>query len=372
MPDDITGAAPAAAEAPDAPAGESTDDIVSDILKGEAEDDAPDTEAEPEASEAETEPVVEDEDDAEEVDEADDDAAELGDADGVLGEARKALADGDFDKAFKLAFGKKPEQLLPNNKTWTQWRAANDRQKRAFDQRERDVGVQTQQFQAWAQGERQKIHHTIEQLRPYEEIHNARLAFRRDGDPELLKQIIEKTAEMPYDEAQKIILTKTRRTPGERLLAQRLAEVEQRLQAATATKSEQEQQQTQAQAYTADLAHIRGKVTGEITKVPRFAERIYNVLVKTRSSVGLTKTPEEAGRMVLAAERRKLAKHPLLTKKVPKDVSEAARKLARNKTKNRAAPLLRRNSQNSGAPNKDEESTDDIVSDILKNKRRAV
>jgi hypothetical protein len=381
-PDDVAAPAPAGApETAGAPAGESTDDIVNDLLGGDGDPpepgDAPagDDPPEPAADEdAEADP---EDDDAAEPDD-DDDAAEPDAPDGAaLKAARAALKAGDLDKAFKLAFGLKPEQVQPNAKIWTQWRAANDRQRRAMEGKSQAVTQQTVANEQWyAQAQRQ-ISSTIEQLRPYEEIQQARLAFKRDGDPSMLVKMIEGVTELPYDDAQKVILQKQRRTPGERLMAQQLAEIRAKLEEATATKAQEQQKLSTEQVYANDLQHIRGAVKGEVTKVPRFAERIYRVLIKTKTPVGLSMTPEEAGRRVLAAERRRLAKHPLLAKegkRVPPEVSAAAAKLAaRNKRRlgTAPAPLLRRDSQNNGAANRDEESTDDIVNDILKNKKRA-
>lgn len=369
-------AAPAAGDAPHVD-GAGDDDIINDILgdkaKGEKDErrprepdpDEPDPD---EPGEAAPEPE-EDEPEEDDLDIAAEDDGE--EPTGSLAAARAALEDGDLDKAFLLAFGKKPEELLPNAYTWTKWRAANDRAARKIAEQQRGVEAEQAQNRQWVQSERQKIHNTIEALRPYEEIHNARVAFKRDGDPSLLVKMIELTSELTYDEAQKIILTKTRRTPGERAMAARLQELEQRLHATTAEREQQTQRQTQEQTYASDLAHIRQNVSGEVSKIPRFAERIYNVLVKTRSAVGLTKTVEQAAQMVIAAERKRIANHPFVKKpgkKVPPVVSNAARTLAR-RGKPPGAPL-RRNSQNNGAPNGAEETTDDIVADILKARTR--
>lgn len=367
-----------------APPVESDDSLIGDILKGDAEesgsdsDSGNDAEGEQAQNEANEEhdsddSTSDDGDDSAPVDDApDNDAAPADEPDSAaLKAARKAADEGDLDAAFKLAFGKKPEELFPNDKRWTQWRAANNKRDRAFAQREQELNARDQQGQQWVVSQRQQIAGIIDQLRPYEEIHQARVAFKQSGDPELLKAIIERTAEMSYDEAQKIILTKSRRSPGERALAQQVQTLMQKLEEAERKKAEETQQLTAQQQYQADLSVITSSLKGEVTKVPRFAERVYKVLVDTRTPTGLSMSVEEAGRRVLAAERRKLAKHPLLPKPAPKpDVSEAARKLAAAK-KAKHPPVLRRDSRGNGTVDEKLETTDDILRDILPAKKRA-
>jgi hypothetical protein len=374
----------AAAPQASAPPVDSDDSLIGDILKGSAEESDSDTDS---GDDAPAESAQDDSDDEHGSDDstsdADDDSAPADDAAeddsapvdepdaAALKAARKAADEGDLDKAFKLAFGKKPEELFPNDKVWTKWRAANNKREAAFQQREQTHRGEVQLAQQWVQGQRQQISGIIEQLRPYEEIHQARIAFKQSGDPELLKLIVEKTAEMPYDEAQKIILTKSRRSPGERALAQQVQTLMQKLEEKERKAAEESQQLTQQQQYQADIGIISSSLKGEVTKVPRFAERVYKVLVDTRTPTGLSMTVEEAGRRVLAAERRKLAKHPLLPKTSPKaEVSEAARKLAQSK-KNKQPPVLRRDSRGNGAVDEKTETTDDILSDILPKKARA-
>jgi len=383
MADEQTAAPPQSSATP----SDSDDSIIGDILKGAPEesrgdadggDDAEGEQPEDQADdEHESDDSTSDDDDApaDETPAEDDDSAPDNEPDSAaLKAARKAADDGDLDTAFKLAFGKKPEELFPNDKRWTQWRAANNKRDRAFQAREQELNARDQQGQQWVSSQRQQISGIIDQLRPYEEIHQARVAFKQSGDPELLKAIIEKTAEMPYDEAQKIILTKSRRSPGERALAQQVQTLMQKLEEAERKKTEEAQQLTQHQQYQADLGLITSTLRGEVTKVPRFAERVYQVLVKTRTPTGLSMSVEEAGQRVLASERRKLAKHPLIKKPAPKpEVSEAARKLASAKKTKQSPPVLRRDSRGNGAVDERNESTDDILADILKsnNRRRA-
>jgi hypothetical protein len=184
-------------------------------------------------------------------------------------------------------------------------------------------------------------------------------------------EIIQGVSKMTYDEAQKIILTKTRRSPAERAMQARLAELESKLANTTKEQTEEQRRQAEAQDYQADLGHIRGRVSGEVAKLPKFAERIYRILDKTRGPLGLTKTIEQAAEMLLRAERKRVASHPFVKKKpkVPPPVSNAARTLAGRRAA--SAPPLRRNSQNNGASTAKEESTDDIVNDILRGKAPA-
>jgi hypothetical protein len=361
---------PAASAAPaaDSPTDPSTDDIVGDLLKDGTEpasepvetDAADATDAEPDADEPEP-------DDAAPADE------ELS---GDLAAARAAADAGELDKAFLLAFGKKPEELQPDNKAWTKWRAANNRVEAAHAAKEQKLQADTAEARQWFADERGKISATIEQLRPYEAHRQAALAFEKDGDPSHLVKLVELTAKMSWDEAQKVILTKQRRSPGERQLAEKLAELTRKLEETTAEKAKQNQQLTQQQIYAQDIQTIQAQVAKvpEIAKVPRYAERIYQVLVKTKGPTGLTLTPQAAAQRVLAAERKRLAAHPLLKSSKPTSpVSQAASTLAKARAAKRpvvatGAPL-RRDSQNNGAKDpKALESTDDIVADILRQK----
>lgn len=371
----------AAAPQTSAPPAESDDSIIGAILKGDAKepsgdadggDDAPAEEAE---AKADDEHASDDttEDDAEPADDVEpDDAAEPDETDAAtLKAARKAAAEGDLDKAFQLAFGKKPEELYPNDKTWTRWRAANNKREQAFRAQETQLAQREQQGQQWVASQRQQISGIIEQLRPYEEIHLARVAFQQSGDPELLKAIIEKTSGMTYDEAQKAILTKSRRSPGERALQQQVQTLMQKLEEAEKKKAEEASAAALQQQYANDIGIISSTLKGEVTKVPRFAERVYQVLIDTRTPTGLSMSIEEAGRRVLNAERKKLQKHPLLPKPAPKpEVSAAARKLAQSKKDKTASPALRRDSRGSVATDDKTENTDDILRDILPPKVR--
>jgi hypothetical protein len=370
----------AAADGGDASApGESTDDIVSDILGGDGKPpkDEPGDVQEPEP-EVPADDASEDEPPADDDEpEPDDDEEEepLAASAGDLAKARKAMADGDIDNAFRLAFGKKPEDCIPNAYAWTKWRAANDREarKRANERREHEAAVL--QARNELHGERVKIGQTIEALRPYEKYYLAEQAWKRDGDPAHLVDIIQGVTGMTYDEAQKVILTKTRRSPAERAMQAKLAELEEKLARTNAEREQREQQVTAEQAYANDLQIIRQSVTGEVTKIPRFAERIYRVLDKTRGPLGLTLTVEQAAERVIRAERKRIASHPFIKKPpkpgTPAAVSTAARTLAQRRAA--SSPPLRRNSQNNGASTAKDESTDDIVADILggKPKRRS-
>lgn len=376
------GEAPAPAAAPEGappPDGAGDDDIINDILKADkgkdkrrepppeeddAESPAPrDAEEEPEPEEDEPEPAAEEDEDL------DTDSAE--EVTGDLAAARAALDDGDLDKACMLAFGKKPEDLLPNAYTWTKWRAANDRAQRNIQKLEREHQGNVAQFNNAAQQERIKIHNTIEALKPYEKYYHAEQAFAKDGDPSHLVTILEGIGKQPYNEIQKIILTKTRRSPTERALQERLDALEGKLQQTSAERERETQQQSQAQIYQSDLQHIRSNVTGPVAKIPRFAERIYKMILETRSAVGNTLTIEQAAERVARAERKRIAAHPFVKQKggkVPPAATAAARTLAaRAGTKNR--PPLRRDSQNNGSRRPEEMTTDDIVADILKGKQ---
>jgi hypothetical protein len=367
------------------PDGFGDDHIINELLggskdKGRKERDRPRDEPEPSEVQEDEEPEdpTPDDDEGEPgpaEDEEDEELPAAAEADepieGSLEEARAAREAGDIDKACLLAFGCKPEELAPGSYDWTKWRHANDKEaKRRADER-RAIAAEQHQNTTWVQEQRLAIHNTIEQLRPYEEVRQGLLAFDQHGDPEPIVRLIEKATKMSWADFNKAALTKTRRSPQERVMAERLQELERKLQDREREREQQTQEQTTAQTYQADLAHIRGQVKGDVTKIPKFAERIYTILAKTRNHLGLTKTVEQAAAMVLRSERRRIETHPLVRKpgaktgkggRVSPPVSNAARTL-RSANKNR--PPLRRDSQNNGAPNRDGASDDDIINEIL-------
>jgi hypothetical protein len=382
-------AAPAAAATGGTPppAAESVDALIGDILKsgkpepGDSDDDGDEPAEADEGVDADgedgdpSEEVAEHEDDdttAEDDAAEDDDAAEAPEPDAAaLKAARKALKEGDLDKAFQLAFGMKPEQVQPDAKAWTSWRKANERKDAQIAQERQGMAAQAQQNHQWLQGQVQQLNATIEQYKPYEPYAQLGMAFAKDGDPAHLVKLVELAAKTSYDDAQKLILTRTRRSPGERALQERLDAIERQRSEEQRQLQEHQQKAQQQQLYQSDLQTIRGQVQGEVTKVPQYAERIYNVLLKTRSPAGLTLTPAQAGERVLAAERRKLAKHPLL-KQAParpaSPVSQAASTLAKARKGKAGAgsPPLRRDSHGNGATDDKTESVDDIIADIIK------
>lgn len=319
--------------------------------------------------EEEPPPAAEDDDEEEPAEEDEPEDDELGEGD--IAAARKALKAGDIDKAFLLAFGKKPEEVAPNPHVWTQWRKANEREDRRRAEEQRAFEGEVAQAKRELHADRLNIHQTIEALKPYEKYRQAELAWQKDGDPARLVEIIQGITQMSYDEAQKIILTKTRRSPAERAMAARLAELEQKLTEKEQTRTAEEQRQAEQQQLANDLAYIRQNVSGEVAAIPKFDERIYRLILKTRGPLGNTLTIEQAAARIVKAEKKRLASHPFIKKKpkpgVPPQVRNAARTLA---ARNAQRPPLRRNSQNNGAATDREMSTDDIVNDILSGKPR--
>jgi hypothetical protein len=373
------------------PDGFGDDAIINDLLGGAKDRRAKDRERpererprdEPEPREVQEEEEPEeptpDDDEAEPAatDDEDEELPAAAEADepleGSLEEARAAREAGDIDKACMLAFGCKPEELAPSSFDWTKWRKANDREAARRSEDRRAIDAQHHTNEQWVREQRLSIHNTIEQLRPYEEVRQGLAAFDQHGDPEPLVRLIEKATRMSWADFNKAALTKTRRSPQERLMAERLQQLEGKLQEREREREQQTQQQTQQQTYQADLAHIRGAVKGDVSKIPKFAERIYTILDKTRNHLGLTKTIEQAAAMVLRSERRRIEAHPLVRKaaktgkggRVPPPVSNAARTLAARSAANKNRPPLRRDSQNNGAPNREAETDDDIIGDIL-------
>jgi hypothetical protein len=259
--------------------------------------------------------------------------------------------------------------VQPDAKAWTAWRKANERKDSQLVQERQGLAQREQQAQTWLQGQVQQLNATIEQYKPFEPYAQIGMAFAKDGDPAHLVKLMELASKTTWDDAQKLILTRTRRSPGERALQERLDAIERQRTEEQRQFQEQQQRAQQHQVYQSDLQAIRSELKGEVARVPNAAARVYQVLLKTKAPTGLTLTVAQAGERVLAAERRKLAKHPLLKKPAAASpVSQAASTLARaRKGKTGAAsPPLRRDSHGNGATDDKTESVDDIIADIIK------
>ena len=324
---------------------------------------------------------ADDDGDPDDVSAADDSADERDtddDVDDTAGEAitnvRKAIKGKDFKKAFEL-LGVEPADLELDEKAWTAWRAANAREHKKLKASEQAA---IQRLSGWDQKLRQEqaeLAKAQQELSSREEraapIVKALEEYERSGDPTHIVAIVEKATGKPYDEAQKDILHKVRRSPGERRLEQKLEEALAKLAklegGAEPEKPQQDpqavvQQEIQWVTQQTDQAIAQGLVHGDAKKVPHFAQRIRNLLIKTKGPVGLTMTVDAAARQILKAERKRLQTHPLAR---PPSATQTPPP-TRGKGKG-GDPPLRRDSRNdgTGVRDREKETNEDIISSVL-------
>jgi hypothetical protein len=308
----------------------------------------------------------------------DDDTDDDGDTDddleppGQLKEARAAIKAKDFKKAFEL-LGVTPEDLQLDNKAWTAFRS---RERAAAVKLKGEETAAINRLQGWEsqlragqnalQTSQAELKERDANVAPIEQ---AIAAYERDGDPSFLVKLVEQVTKKPYDEAQRDILHKVKRSPGERRLEQQLADMKAKLdELQTGTKQPAEQDPDAVRANDCrvitervDAAVKAGQLHEDAAKVPHFANRIRDLLIKTRGPVGLTMTPEQAARQVLRAERERIKAHPLLKRPAAAPATTPA---ARGKGGNRTP--LRRDSGGSGSKMRNaNESNDDIISELV-------
>lgn len=266
----------------------------------------------------------------------------------------EALAKGDTKKAFRLAFKRNPEFFQVNEAKFTALRERERLDRLKSSQREREHVGKVQQFQS-------EVQQTIARLTPYEQLYQVQHAFQQSGDTTLLVRLIEGLTGLSYDDAQKAILHKQRRSPGERALQERLNQLERQLTEKEQHAQRQSQQQTLEQQRQSDIAHIRNVLASDpVAKIPKFDERIYRILEKHYDPRlgGLTITVEEAARRLERAERKRLESSPFYkptnieTKPEPKALPQAT-----------PTSTFRRDSQNNGSL-PENETDDDIIKDI--------
>jgi cytochrome c1 len=281
-----------------------TDAILAELLggggAGGGEPEGGDAEPEPGGDEPEDDGTTEDAPEADAAPEGDSEAEEGDDTEpepldaaddapaGSIGELR-GLAAGKKWAEFFSKLGLKPEDLKLDTAGWTNWRKANDAERRKLREQEQEV---TQKLTGWrdqllsAQGQLEqraaKLKEGEARIAKYVQ---AEEAFRKDGDPTHLVELVEAVSEVPFDEANRMILHKIRRTPGERALAKRLEEearkreeLEQRLaqqqQAPQASEQEQAERDHKLVDAHVDAGVRSGDLSADVKKVPHYRERI--------------------------------------------------------------------------------------------------
>lgn len=373
-------------ESPDAQAADPTDDaIIADLLANSPPpDDLDDHEPGPhdplpgaagdsdggddaDDDEPADDNAVDDDDDATDDDEsvADDEPEP-----GSLDEARAAIKAKDFKKLFEL-LGAKPEDLKLDPDAWTAWRAANARAGKRLKSEEKAAIERLSGWDANLKAQAAKLNQGAADLKAREEraapIVQALDDYEKNGDPTALVRVVERATGKPYDEAQKDILHKTRRSPTERRMADQLEAMAAELAELKSGASKPppvdpervKAQDMQIIGQRIEAAVTAGSLDKAAPKIPHFAARVYNVLLKSRGPQGVTMTPEDAAAQVLRAERARITNHPF--------AKVRTKEAERPPTKKGKTPPLRRDSQARGARIRPaDETNEDIIADLAR------
>jgi len=385
-PDDDGPQSPAANTAatftpPAADNGPSDDDIINELLRDNppqrGERDEPEERPAPKDEPAPEDDDVPDDDveaGAEDDEPEDDDAPAAPKSAVDRTKVRELVKAKNYKELFKL-LDIEPEDMGLDPKAWSAWRAANAREWKKLKGHEQGA---MQRLGAWDQqlkaNHAQLQQHHADLTRREERVsryEQAEAAYEKDGDPKHLVALIEGITKRPYDEAQRDILHKNRRTPGERRLQEELATYKAELAALkSAVEKPPAPPPVDPEAAMANDIKIitarvyaavkDGQLHADTAKVPHFAKRVYTVLKKTMGPMGLTQTPEEAARVVLRAERKRIAAHPLAKTPAPAAAPAKGKK---------STPPLRGESRSPGTSMRSPtESNDDIINDILRKK----
>lgn len=309
-----------------------------------------------------------------------------------LEQAAEALEAGDLKKALRLALKVKPEALKFDAGKFAAGRQAQARERQKVEalaaKRNGEIAAREQAHAAKETALTQREHkfqvevnQWIERLKPYEVYYNAEQAWKADGDPKHLVTIIEGLTGKKYNDAQQIILKGERQDPRfsrmqaelEQMRRERQQEREeaQRIRQAEEQRRQQEDQQRQqqmaVQARANDIATIK-KALGdhEVTKLPRYEERVYKVLERfyDPNLKSPTISIEQAAKRVLRAEQKRVESSPFYVKPVAPAVEDKPPKAATPR------PALRKDSQNNGAQ-VEELSTEELIQDIARQAQRA-
>lgn len=354
-----------AGEQDQAPSAETDDSIIAELMDqqaaardeaADADDSAPaepvsdvepDEHVEPAAAEADPEDGV--------AEAADEELDHEGDGSTALTAARAALEAGDLRKACELAFGKVPEHFEINARQWAAFRQQQRKAAEKHAQRDREHQQTVARFQQEAQ-------QVVQQLQPAAQIMAARAAYQKDGDPQLLIKLVEQIAGAEYNEVQKAILRGQRIDPTTRRMQTELEQLKAQLAEKERKAQEEQRQLSTAQQKENDLRVIAEQLKGSpAEKVPKYKERVYRLLEKSLDSQGrLTMTVEEAGRKLIAIEKKRVKLSPFYKPPAKEEKPEPAAKGKK--------PPLRRDSQNNGA-RVGEESDEDIINDLMRQAR---
>lgn len=180
----------------------------------------------------------------------------------------------------------------------------------------------------------------------------AYLEYKRTGDTAFLVDFLEKDTGESYDELQRAIIERRKRSPHEVKALKDAAELRARLEKLEQERAQQSQQQSAEQVRAQELGIIKSRLAGSdaAKAVPKLEERTYRLLLADKQANGvLTMTVEEAGAEVLRQWRAWQAKNGLapvapasqqspVTPKAPEKAKEPRATITHNDpTKRRSA-----------------------------------
>jgi hypothetical protein len=365
-PETTEGVSPETTAPAGAPEGESDDDIIASI-KAEiqtgkdkaAVDSKPVADVESDEDEDDgDEDAPTDEDEEPDEEESQPDAKPLrGDKAKAkkLDDALAALEDGDLEKALSLAFGKSAKDFSIDPGKWTAFRAAQRREQTALKAAQAKHQQREQAFKAEVQA-------TVQELQPAATFIRVQRDFAQTGDWGLIVKLAEGITGKSWDEVNKHCLRQVKRSPEAMRIQAELDALKAQLAQREQQQTEQQQRLTVEQQYTADLHVIREQTTThKVRHIPGFERRVYNVLLKTRDpNIGLTMTVKEAASRVFRGEKKRLEKLSGIfgAKKAEAEPKPSVKKTTGNK------PILRRDSTTDAGTRPEDESTEDIISDL--------
>jgi hypothetical protein len=198
-------------------------------------------------------------------------------------------------------------------------------------------------------------------------LHQLKQQYEQTHDTGPLVKMVEELTGASWNDFQKAVLHGQRLNPGQQKLQRELDEVRQELARRRQQEEQQAQARTAAETRAADVAQIAEMLKHErVSRVPKYAERVYRVLESTMVNGRLSMSVEQAGERVLKAERDRVRSSPFFKQEKREPAAESAAPAE----KARARPSLRRDSQNNGAQS-GEETDDQIINDIIGQQRRA-
>lgn len=137
--------------------------------------------------------------------------------------------------------------------------------------------------------------------------------YSETGDTAYLVEFLEAETGESYDELQKAILERRRRSPAEARAMKEAQELRERLEKLERERETQSTQQTAEQVRASEMRIITDGLAGtDVARVPGFAKHVHSVLSANRGPDGRTRlTLEEGGKLVLERYQAWLSRNQL-------------------------------------------------------------